>query len=355
MTATADAYRIFDVERRGDALIVTPVADPVGFPSNQLATELRHLRNEFDARRRNLVLDFGGMTYHGATMLTALDGLYADVRRRGGSVAVVGLSDDDLRVLNAYGLAGRWPIYEDAAAATAAVVHESIRERLWRKRRFLAALAAVLCAPLLTAAVAAAMTVHPHVAAVRDLEAVLADYRMLHWKTSGGHPVDIKALGVLQHRSRDVADRVREVKAPPPELRAAAEALSLLVHRTNATDGELADVQVCVAEARRAVDAQLAGETPPPTMPASAVASDAPPALPPTETSAATLVPASVEPAPPTAGQTAAPPGTQPSPVVPAHAESGPAHAESGPAHAEPNAAHAESVSARADAVPAAP
>ena len=118
---------VFEVEREGDTLIVTPAVDLCETEYAEIEEGcqeiLELLRRSYG---RNLVLDFHRTDYYGSTALGFLVRLWKWVRTQGGEMALCGLSDHEREILATTGLDGIWPICASRDEALAAVRGEAL-------------------------------------------------------------------------------------------------------------------------------------------------------------------------------------------------------------------------------------
>jgi anti-sigma B factor antagonist len=118
---------IFEVEREGDTLIVTPAVDLCETEQGEIAEAgqeiLDLLRRSYG---RNLVLDFHRTDYYGSTALGFFVRLWKWVRVQGGKMALCHLSDHEREILAVTGLDGIWPICASREEALAAVRDEAL-------------------------------------------------------------------------------------------------------------------------------------------------------------------------------------------------------------------------------------
>lgn len=182
-----DLHHVFEVECRGDTLIVTPRGDALGFPEAHFRDAVRRLRDRFDVadgcdgrQPRNLIIDATGRDYPGLEMLAAFRDLIETVRRRGGTAAVAGSSPETELVLHEFHVGDDWTVYPDLATAARSVVHEPVTRRVWRWRRGVFFAAAL---PVLALAIYAAFAPARDAAAFADLGRTWGSYRHVRINT----------------------------------------------------------------------------------------------------------------------------------------------------------------------------
>jgi anti-anti-sigma regulatory factor len=247
-----DLHYIFAVECRGDTLIVTPRGDAAGFPPHQFRAAVQRLQTRCGGRpTRNLIIDLGGSSYPGLSMLGAFRDLIGTVRGRGGTAAVAGMSPETTRVLAEYGIDREWTTYPDLPAATRSVVHESLPERLRRIRRPLLWVAAVLSLLLLAGAAAVAVDRRPVADTYRQTESLWKEYRRLQRA-----PLDEvdwrREVQALAKR----ADRLQEKLHREPgvvEVSAAVDGLRDVLHSPQRPETRGTEFEAKLAKARQTV------------------------------------------------------------------------------------------------------
>ena len=118
---------VFEVEREGDTLIVTPAVDLCETEDAEIEEGGREilelLRRSYG---RNLVLDFHRTDYYGSTALGFLVRLWKWVCVQGGKMALCCLSDHERDILAVTGLDGIWPVCASREEALAAVRGEAL-------------------------------------------------------------------------------------------------------------------------------------------------------------------------------------------------------------------------------------
>jgi anti-anti-sigma regulatory factor len=244
-----DLYHIFAVECRGDTLVVTPRGDAAGFPPHQFRAAVARLQTRCCGRPlRNLIIDLSGSDYPGLSMLGAFRDLIASVRGRGGTAAVAGASPDTLRVLAEYNMDREWTIYDDMPEAVRAVVHESIPQRMHRKRRPLLQALAAVGALLLIGAVYVAFDHRPAADTFRQTEILWKDYRRLE-ALSLDEPDWRQQAGELAERSDQLAKKL--LKEPGiREVTLAVHELQAMLHAPQRPETRAAEFEQQLAVAR---------------------------------------------------------------------------------------------------------
>jgi len=109
---------IFEFERQGTTLIVTPVADlrELDYPQIEAgAREMLHLLK--NGTIANVVIDFHKTDYYGSTALGFFVCVWKRIRSREGKMAFCNISDHELEILKVTRLDQLWPICSSRADA----------------------------------------------------------------------------------------------------------------------------------------------------------------------------------------------------------------------------------------------
>jgi anti-anti-sigma factor len=112
----------FEVEREGQTLIVTALADLRELDYQEIeagARDILHLLG--NSTIRHVVLDFSKTDYYGSTALGFFAKLWKRVRDCNGRMAFCGLSDHEREILKVTNLDGLWPICSSREEALTAV------------------------------------------------------------------------------------------------------------------------------------------------------------------------------------------------------------------------------------------
>lgn len=113
---------IFEIERQGDTLVVTPVSDLGELVYEQIESgESRILDLLSDAALRNVVVDFGRTDYFGTTALGSFVRFWKRVRERGGHMAFCNTSEHEREILKFTKLEGLWSMCGSREEALRAV------------------------------------------------------------------------------------------------------------------------------------------------------------------------------------------------------------------------------------------
>lgn len=248
-----DLYHIFAVECRGDTLIVSPRGDAAGFPPHQFRAAVQRLQCRCGGRpARNLIIDLSGSSYPGLSMLGAFRDLIGTVRGRGGTAAVAGMSPETNRVLAEYGMDREWTTYPDLPAATHAVVHETLPQRVRRNRHTILQSAALLFLLLAGAAAFAAVDHRPVADTLRQTETLWKDYRRLQRV-----PLDDiewrREAKVLAERA-DRLDKKLYTESGMMEVTLAVRGLRDILHSPQKPETRSAEFEAKLAQARRSVE-----------------------------------------------------------------------------------------------------
>lgn len=113
---------VFDIEREGETLVVTPLMDLRELEYAHIEEAAAAVLDSVSAGpARDVVLDFRGTDYYGSTALGFFVKLWKRVRGRGGNMAFCNLSAHEREILAVTGLDRLWPICGTRAEALAAV------------------------------------------------------------------------------------------------------------------------------------------------------------------------------------------------------------------------------------------
>ena len=113
---------VFHVERDGPTLIVTPRMNVSRLADEAVETELHEMQNAFQqAQVKNLVIDFGRISYFGSSMLEAMRSLGTHVRAAGGKMAVCNAAPVCREILHVARFDTLWPLLDSRAEALASV------------------------------------------------------------------------------------------------------------------------------------------------------------------------------------------------------------------------------------------
>ena len=114
--------KTFDVQSEGRTLVVAPLVNVSGLAETDVRPELEQLLKRFDeTAMRNVVIDFGRISYFGTTMLGAMHVLWKHVRAAGGKTALCNVSDVQREVLQVARFDTMWPICDSRQEALGAV------------------------------------------------------------------------------------------------------------------------------------------------------------------------------------------------------------------------------------------
>jgi len=118
----ATASKLFEVERAGLTLIVTPLHNLCELDWLQIDTGMGNVLELIAAGTvRNVVLDFHQTTYYGSTALGYFLKLWKRVREGKGRLAFCCLSGHERDILEVAGLDRLWPICASRAEALQAI------------------------------------------------------------------------------------------------------------------------------------------------------------------------------------------------------------------------------------------
>ncbi len=105
------ATGLFAVDRVGDTLVVTPLADLGELEYQQIESEARHIHDLLnDPSLRNIVMDFQQTAYYGSSALAFFVRLWKKVSTRNGRMAFCNLSPHEKAILKLTRLDSLWPI-----------------------------------------------------------------------------------------------------------------------------------------------------------------------------------------------------------------------------------------------------
>lgn len=116
------AKRLFDVERQGDVIVVTPTADLREFEYQDIEAAADGILDQLGAPGvKGVVLDFHRTDYYGSTALGFFIRMWKRVSSHGGRMAFCNVSQHEREVLAVTRLDGLWPICATRDEALAAV------------------------------------------------------------------------------------------------------------------------------------------------------------------------------------------------------------------------------------------
>ena len=114
----AKLSNLFEIEQRGDLVVVTPLADLRELDYLQIeagAQEIIRLLDSADVK--DVILDFHKTDYYGSTALAFFVNLWKKVCSRQGRMAFCGVSEHERQILELTKLDTLWPIYDSCAEA----------------------------------------------------------------------------------------------------------------------------------------------------------------------------------------------------------------------------------------------
>lgn len=116
-------HRVFLLEAKGDALIVTPTGEAFEFGHTKVITELNTILELVDEEdgTPNLVIDLSRERYYGSVIIGAINSMVNKVLDQGGRVATCNASVEMQRVLAIMNLSERWPNFPNRKKALKAV------------------------------------------------------------------------------------------------------------------------------------------------------------------------------------------------------------------------------------------
>ena len=114
--------KIFDARIEGDTLVVVSSGNAGSLVGEEMAYELTGLLDQFGkSDLRSAVIDLRNSPYFGTSMLQVMTAIWKRVRAQGGKMAVCGLSDTGLEVLQVTRFDTLWPICSSQEEALKAV------------------------------------------------------------------------------------------------------------------------------------------------------------------------------------------------------------------------------------------
>ena len=103
---------MFEIEKQGDVVIVTPERDLREFEFGEIEDEGMQLLRLLESREaRNVVIDFSHTDYYGSTALSFFVKLWKRVRANGGKMAFCNVSAHELEILELTKLDTLWGLY----------------------------------------------------------------------------------------------------------------------------------------------------------------------------------------------------------------------------------------------------
>jgi anti-anti-sigma factor len=119
---SATVANLFEMDRDGETVVVTPLADLGALTAAQLEAGANDLLDLLDhAPARHLVLDFHQAAYDGSTVLPFFIRLWMRVSKHHGRMALCNVSAHEKDLLRITKLDQVWPICGSRAEALAAV------------------------------------------------------------------------------------------------------------------------------------------------------------------------------------------------------------------------------------------
>ena len=117
---------IFETDKQGDTLVVVARENVSGLAGYTLKAELDGLIEQFaEEHSRNIVIDLDRAGYFGTYMLELMQGLWQNVRRSHGKMALCNLSDLGMEILHVSRFDTLWPICPSREEALKAVAKQS--------------------------------------------------------------------------------------------------------------------------------------------------------------------------------------------------------------------------------------
>lgn len=118
----AKTHKVFLLEAKGDALIVSPTGEAFEFGQMKVISELNTILELVEEDGvSNLIIDLGRESYYGSVIIGAINSMVNKVLDQGGRVATCNASVEMQRVLAIMNLSERWPNYPNRKKALKAV------------------------------------------------------------------------------------------------------------------------------------------------------------------------------------------------------------------------------------------
>jgi anti-sigma B factor antagonist len=109
---------IFEIDQKGDTIIVTPVTDLRELVYQQIEAGMNDVLNHLaDTGVKNVVMDFHVTDYFGTTALGCFLRLWKRVKCQNGLMAFCNVSEHEREVLRITKLDNLWPIYSSKEEA----------------------------------------------------------------------------------------------------------------------------------------------------------------------------------------------------------------------------------------------
>lgn len=188
----ARKHTVFPAERRGAALVVRPQGDAAGFGHAVMKVERERILKLLESPEiPNLILDMGDTNYFGSEMIGVFSRMIAIVRDRGGSHAVVNLSDDMREGIAIMKLDEVWNVREKRVAYRELATENPlapIRRNIWTILVLLVAVTVVGGAAYAISRIprqrdrAEYMVLHEVWDEYREKRPTLHDLRLVQWK-----------------------------------------------------------------------------------------------------------------------------------------------------------------------------
>lgn len=116
------SQKVFLVEAKGEAIIVSPLGEAIEFRHTTVVSELNailEILNESDVPQ--LVVDLNHGEYFGSVIIGAINTMISRMKDKGGRVVTCCASEEMRKVINVMGLSEHWPDYPTRRKAIKAV------------------------------------------------------------------------------------------------------------------------------------------------------------------------------------------------------------------------------------------
>ncbi len=105
-------HKVFLVEAKGDALIVSPTGEAFEFRHSLVISEMNTILEMLEEPEvGQLVIDLYREEYYGSVIIGAINSMFGKVAERGGKAATCNASEEMQNVIKIMQLTDRWPNY----------------------------------------------------------------------------------------------------------------------------------------------------------------------------------------------------------------------------------------------------
>jgi len=111
--SSAGAGTFVRIDKRGDAVVVSPLFTFASFTEADLAAEWKVVQHEIDAAGvKHVIVDLGEIPYFGSTVLEWMVQMWKQAKAKGGSLATCNCSQIGREVLHAARFDTLWGVFE---------------------------------------------------------------------------------------------------------------------------------------------------------------------------------------------------------------------------------------------------